>query len=135
MFRSISFQGLAILFTCCLAPAGSDAADQPADPSLYGDVERFEEGDAAKGAKLYKRLCRGCHGEDGRGGAHTFMPHIGNLTDKDYIELVPDSFLYEVIADGGEAVGKSAYMPAWKVKLSDQDIKDVIAHVRSMPTY
>lgn len=98
-------------------------------------VERFEDGDAAKGAKLYKRYCRGCHGVDGRGGAHTFMPHVGNLTDKDYIELVPDGFLYEVIANGGEAVGKSAYMPAWKTKLSEQDIKDVIAHVRSLPTY
>jgi mono/diheme cytochrome c family protein len=63
------------------------------------------------------------------------MPHIENLTKKDYIELIPDSYLYEVIADGGEAVGKSAYMPAWKVKLDDQDIKDIIAHVRSMPTY
>ena len=99
------------------------------------DVERFVDGDAAKGAKLYKRYCRGCHGVDGRGGAHTFMPHVGNLTDKDYIELVPDSFLYEVIANGGEAVGKSAYMPAWRATLSEQDIKDVIAHVRSLPTY
>ncbi len=99
------------------------------------DIERFEDGNAARGAKLYKRYCRGCHGIDGRGGAHTFMPHVGNLTDKDYIELVPDSFLYEVIADGGEAVGKSAYMPAWRATLSEQDIKDVIAHVRSLPTY
>jgi mono/diheme cytochrome c family protein len=99
------------------------------------DVERFTDGDAANGAKLYKRYCRGCHGEDGRGGAHTFMPHIENLTKKDYIEFIPDGFLFTVIAEGGVAVGKSSYMPAWKTALSEQDIKDVIAHIRTLPTY
>ena len=109
--------------------------DKPADSSAYGDVERFEEGDVKNGAKLYKRLCRGCHGEDGRGGAHTFMPHIENLTKRGYIELLPDSYLYTAIADGGVAIGKSSYMPAWKSKLGDRDIKDIIAHIRAMPTF
>jgi mono/diheme cytochrome c family protein len=100
-----------------------------------GDVERFNDGDAAAGAKVYKRYCRGCHGEDGRGGAHTFMPHVANLTKKEYIELVPDGYLFTVIDEGGEAVGKNSYMPAWNSTLSVQDIKDVIAHLRSLPTY
>lgn len=95
-------------------------------------VERFAEGDAERGARLYKRYCRGCHGADGRGGAHTFMPHVANLVRKGYIELLPDSYLYEVIAEGGEAVGKNAYMPAWKGTLDDRDIKDVIAFIRSL---
>lgn len=99
------------------------------------DVERFTDGDAVHGGALYKRYCRGCHGEDGRGGAQTFMPHIGNLTKKDYIEFIPDGFLFTVIAEGGAAVGKSGYMPAWRGTLSEQDIKDVIAFVRSLPTY
>jgi mono/diheme cytochrome c family protein len=99
------------------------------------DVERFTDGDPDAGARLYKRYCSGCHGADGRGGAHTFMPHIGTLTRKDYIELVPDGYLYLVIAEGGEAVGKNNYMPAWESTLSEQDIKDVIAHIRALPTY
>jgi mono/diheme cytochrome c family protein len=99
------------------------------------DVERFTDGNADNGAKLYKRYCSGCHGADGRGGAHTFMPHIQNLTRKDYIEFIPDGFLFTVIAEGGVAVGKSAYMPAWRGTLSEQDIKDVIAHIRTLPTY
>lgn len=98
-------------------------------------VERFEEGDPERGKKLYLRYCRGCHGKDGRGGAHTFMPHVGNLTKKDYIEFLPDGYLYTVIAEGGEAVGKSSYMPAWGVKLSDREIKDIIAHIRTLPKY
>jgi mono/diheme cytochrome c family protein len=134
MIRSSSLVGLmAVLASMLSAPAIAD--DKLADSSAYGDVERFEEGDASSGAGLYKRYCRGCHGEDGRGGAHTFMPHIGNLTKKGYIELLPDSYLYTAIADGGEAIGKSAYMPAWKSKLTDREVKDIIAHIRAMPTY
>ncbi len=113
-------------------PAGGLAQEQEVDPT---EVERFTDGDAAAGAKLYKRYCRGCHGEDGRGGGHTFMPHVQNLTKKDYIELVPDGYLYLVIAEGGEAVGKNSYMPAWESTLSEQDIKDIIAHIRALPTY
>lgn len=98
-------------------------------------VERFDEGDAERGEGLYLQYCRGCHGKDGRGGAHTFMPHVGNLTKKGYIELLADGYLYTVIAEGGAALGKSSYMPAWKTKLSEDDIKDIIAHIRALPTY
>jgi mono/diheme cytochrome c family protein len=123
-----------LLLLCGLLgwPAAAPAQEQEADPT---EVERFTDGDAAAGAPLYKRYCAGCHGADGRGGAHTFMPHVQNLTRKDYIELVPDGFLYLVIAEGGEAVGKNSYMPAWQSTLSEQDIKDIIAHIRALPTY
>ena len=107
-------------------------AQQAVDPS---EVERFTDGDAAHGAKLYKRYCSGCHGADGRGDAKTFMPHVSNLTAKDYIEFLPDGFLYTVIMEGGAAVGKSGFMPSWKSTLSEQDIKDVIAFIRTLPTY
>ena len=133
MIRLNGRTGLGFFLVFALSSAAF-SNDKPADSSLYGDVERFEEGDVKNGAKLYKRLCRGCHGEDGRGGAHTFMPHIENLTKKGYIELLPDSYLYTAIADGGVAIGKSSYMPAWRSKLGDRDIKDIIAHIRSMPT-
>lgn len=131
MIRSI---GLSVLLALGVSTVVL-GEDQLADSSAYGDVERFEEGDAPSGAKLYKRYCAGCHGDDGRGGAHTFMPHIENLTKKGYIELLPDSYLYTAIADGGEAIGKSSYMPAWKSKLTDREVKDIIAHIRAMPTY
>jgi mono/diheme cytochrome c family protein len=115
----------------CLS-SGYAVAQNEVDPT---EVERFTDGDAEKGAKLYRRYCGGCHGEDGRGGAQTFMPHIQNLTQKDYIEFLPDGYLFTVIAEGGVSVGKSSMMPAWKAALSEQDIKDIIAHIRSLPTY
>ena len=98
-------------------------------------LAQASKGDAANGQVLYKRYCAGCHGPDGRGGAHTFMPHIESLTKKGYIDLVPDEYLYGVIADGGPSVGKSSYMPAWGKTLSEQQIWDIVAHIRSLPVY
>ena len=84
---------------------------------------------------LFKTFCAGCHGPDGRGGAHTFMPHVDTLTRKGYIEQVPDDYLAMVILEGGVSVGKSSYMPSWKSKLQEQDVQDIIAFIRSLPTY
>jgi mono/diheme cytochrome c family protein len=116
------------------APMGTGAL-LAAEEIPLEEVERFTDGDAGNGAEVYQRYCRGCHGADGRGGAHTFMPHIQNLTRRDYIEFIPDGFLFTVIAEGGAAVGKSSYMPAWQGTLSEQDIKDVIAFIRTLPMY
>jgi mono/diheme cytochrome c family protein len=111
---------------------GYAAAQNDVDPT---EVERFTDGDAAHGAVLFKRYCSGCHGPDGRGGAQTFSPHVPNLTAKDYIEFIPDGFLFTVITEGGAAAGKSGMMPAWGGTLSEQDIKDVITFIRTLPTY
>jgi len=110
--------------TLGLAPALLHAED-PTPPT----------GDAASGAGIYKRYCRGCHGVDGQGDGLVFMPHVNNLTKKGYIEQLPDQYLRHVILNGGESVGKSAYMPSFAGTLSEQQIADVIAHVRSLPSY
>ena len=121
----------AVLWLGAGAPMAAGALAQEPETS----VERFTDGDAGRGAPLFKRYCAGCHGKDGGGGAHTFMPHVGSLTRKDYIEFVPDGDLFEVIDKGGAATGRNSYMPGWGSQLSDQDIKDIIAHIRSLPTY
>jgi len=92
-------------------------------------------GDAQRGEPMYQRYCTGCHGTDGRGGGKNFMPHVGALTRKGYTDLLEDSYLQSIVADGGEAFGKSAYMPSFKTTLSKEDIADVIAYVRTFPLY
>ena len=92
-------------------------------------------GDAQRGEPMYQRYCTGCHGADGRGGGKNFMPHVGALTRKGYTDRLEDSYLESIVADGGEAFGKSAYMPSFKTTLSSQDIADVIAYVRTFPLY
>jgi mono/diheme cytochrome c family protein len=93
------------------------------------------DADPDKGKALFQRYCAGCHGMDGRGGAHTFMPHVGNLTRKDYVELLPDEHLHQVIMEGGPSVGLSSYMPAWQATLNVQDVRDIIAHIRRLARY
>ena len=89
-------------------------------------------GDAKHGQALFQQYCQGCHGPDGKGGGKGFMPHVGPLARKDYIEHLPDEYLAEVIAEGGPVAGKSAFMPAWKTTLSQPDIADVIAYIRTL---
>jgi mono/diheme cytochrome c family protein len=88
-------------------------------------------GDARHGQAIFLQYCQGCHGPDGRGGGKGFMPHVGPLARKGYIETLPDEYLADVIAEGGAAAGKSAFMPSWKNTLSQQDIADVIAFIRT----
>jgi mono/diheme cytochrome c family protein len=88
-------------------------------------------GDAHRGETIFLRYCQGCHGPDGRGGGKGFMPHVGPLARKGYIETMPDEYLSAVITEGGAAVGKSGYMPSWKTTLTEQDIADVIAFIRT----
>src|SRR5579863_2501220 len=79
-------------------------------------------GDVRHGQELFLRYCQGCHGPDGNGGGKGFMPHIGPLARKGYIDLLPDEYLATVIKEGGAATGKSGFMPSWKTTLTEQDI-------------
>ena len=92
-------------------------------------------GDAERGGELYHKYCKGCHGADGRGGGHTFMPHVDRLTKRGYIDFLPDEYLIEVIAEGGKYFGKSSFMPAWKAALTEQQIQDIVAHIRTLPLH
>jgi mono/diheme cytochrome c family protein len=89
-------------------------------------------GDASKGREVYIRYCSGCHGDDGRGEAKTFRPNVGNLSVKQLMDELSDEYLFIVIQKGGAAVGKNAAMPAWSAQLGDDDIRDVVAFVRTL---
>jgi mono/diheme cytochrome c family protein len=90
-------------------------------------------GDVSKGRDIFLRYCSGCHGEDGRGEAKTFRPNVGNLAIKQLMDELSDEYLFTVIQKGGAAVGKNAAMPAWSAQLGDDDIRDVVAFVRTLP--
>jgi mono/diheme cytochrome c family protein len=88
---------------------------------------------APNGQELFDRMCAGCHGNRGDGGTgHRggFSPHVTTLADKEYMESVTDEYLVLVIKKGGAAVGKMATMPAWEKRLSDEEIRSIVAHIR-----
>ena len=116
---------IALILTLAAAFLGPSAA--MAEENLRGD--------AGRGADLYSRYCRGCHGVDGLGDGLVFMPHVSILTKKGYIDQLPDSYLLLAITKGGPGIGKSSYMPSFETTLSMEQIKDIIAHVRSLTLY
>lgn len=91
--------------------------------------------DKAEGKKLYITYCSGCHGESGKGdgpAAVSLPVKPTNHTDGAAMNQLPDKFLLEIISKGGQAVGKSSFMPAWGNQLKEKQIRDVIAHIRSL---
>jgi mono/diheme cytochrome c family protein len=90
-------------------------------------------GDPKRGNDVFQQYCSGCHGPEGRGSKKSgFMPRPKNLTMKGYTELLPDEYLFGVIAKGGQSVNKSEYMPAFEGAISEEDIDNVIAFIRTL---
>jgi mono/diheme cytochrome c family protein len=91
--------------------------------------------DAKAGRVLYNKWCTSCHGVRGKGDgpmAATLPVKPGNHADGTRMNALPDSYLFTIIQQGGQAVQKSPMMPPWGTQLTDQQIRDVIAYVRSL---
>ena len=91
--------------------------------------------DAEQGKKLYGQFCASCHGQSGKGdgpAAAALNPKPRDHTDKETMSKLSDDELLKVIKNGGASVGKSPLMPAWGASLKDDQIKDVIAYVRTL---
>jgi mono/diheme cytochrome c family protein len=90
--------------------------------------------DTAVGKVTYERLCVSCHGLDGRGGRMSGMLSVPprNLADQAYMGARSDQQLFEVISRGGEAMGLSSAMQAFGDQLTDQEIWNTIAYIRTL---
>jgi mono/diheme cytochrome c family protein len=92
-------------------------------------------GDPARGEAIYARSCDTCHGPAGKGDgkiAAGLKPRPQDLTDAKRMSAISDWEIYLVVRDGGPAVGLAANMLSWGKTLSDQEIRDVSAYVRSL---
>ena len=93
------------------------------------------KGDAKAGKVKYEANCVGCHGATGKGdgaAAAALNPKPQDHTDGKAMNALTDKYLFDIIKDGGKAVQKAAIMPAANKKLVDQDIWDMVAHIRSL---
>jgi len=78
------------------------------------------------GKVLYLTHCVGCHGTEGKGDGYKLLgPDPADLTSPT-TKKQSDSVLLETIHEG------KPNMPSWKVRLSAQDSRDVLAYVRSL---
>lgn len=89
---------------------------------------------AADATHLWDTHCAACHGKDGKG--NTMMGHrlhIKDLTDPKVQADLTDAQATKDIKDGIKENGRPV-MKAFSSKLSDEQIKDLVAHVRSFKT-
>ena len=93
------------------------------------------KGDPKAGKAKYDANCIGCHGATGKGdgaAAAALTPKPQDHTDGKIMNALTDKYLFDIIKDGGAAMKKAPFMPASNKKLSDQEISDVVAYIRSL---
>ncbi len=100
--------------------------------------EKKEKEDPKLGKDKYMEnmRCSACHGESGKGdgpAAFALNPKPRNYTDCAVMSEKSDAELFKVIKEGGAAAGLSPLMVAFGSQLSDKEIWDVIAFIRSIP--
>ena len=72
-----------------------------------------------------------CHGfnADGNGrAARLYNPRPANLRASDKNE----QYMLLIIRSGGQAMGRSQFMPPWGAELTDEQMKDLVSYLRSI---
>lgn len=122
LLRSAALVGVLLLATAVSAQPESSGALLPKDSA---DAAIF------RGGLVYANYCVTCHGinADGNGrAARLYTPRPANLRSSDK----NDAYLALIVQKGGEALGRSPKMPPWGEELTDEQVRDVVAFVRSV---
>lgn len=105
------------------APAVKDQADR-----------QFSTESLFRGVRLYQEHCAQCHGPEAQGHPDWRNPQVaaapplngsGNVWKRRKQDMIA------IIQNGAKRNGEPV-MPAWKGRLSDQDIEDVIAWLQAL---
>jgi cytochrome c553 len=93
-------------------------------------------GGVARSAEIpenWSKNCASCHGPDGTG--HTKagrMAQVKDMTNPDYQKTFTDEQAAKQIKDGLKDPSGKEKMRAFADKLSDDDVKSLVAYVRSL---
>lgn len=120
-----------LLLAAALAAVGTAAFAQSKVPQ--GALLPKDSSDAAvfRGGLVFANYCVTCHGmnADGNGrAARLYNPKPANLrmSDKN------DAYFGLIVRKGGGFIGRSEFMPAWEAELTDEQIRDLVAYMRSI---
>lgn len=118
----------AIVLAAC--GGGSNATAIPTVPADYaGKTNPLGPDAATAGAEVFKTNCESCHGPQGHGdgpAGAALDPQPKNLAE--FAPQVGDDYLYWRVNTGKEGTA----MVAWKGVLTDDQIWQVIAFVRTL---
>lgn len=119
----------AVLAALAFAAAGGWAAESAPQGALLPK----DSTDAAvfRGGLVFANYCVTCHGinADGNGrAARLYTPRPANLRTSDK----NDDYLGLIIRKGGGSIGRSEFMPTWEAELTEEQIRDLVAYLRSI---
>lgn len=86
----------------------------------------LSSGDAQRGSRVFARLCAGCHGP---GGIGSYAPALANPV---FQTTADPAFIYRTISYGRIDAAMPAFRQPGRGGLSDAQIVDLIAYVRSL---
>jgi len=128
-----------LLLTGCGAP--TTAARPTAPVATVMPLPTLDPGRVAQGRQVYLRNCASCHGQQAEGAPHWQQPDSrGDLPppphdDSGHTWRHGDTQLHEIIHDGmRDPFNKTPdlTMPPFKDRLSEQEIDDVLAYMKSL---
>ena len=91
-----------------------------------GSTNHAEARTVADGNALYTAKCATCHGKDGRGIPNWRSKGQPDFTDAKWQKSRTDAQISDATKNG-----KGKYMPAFKAKMSDEEINAVVARIRA----
>lgn len=86
-------------------------------------------------ADNYRAYCVQCHGMQGNGkgvNIKDMAVQPRDHTDAKAMSGRSDETIFKAIKEGGPAIDKSVLMPAWSDTLDDEEIKDLVKHIREL---
>lgn len=122
MRRGALVSGILAALVAASAHAAADA-DYPPKDSPEAAVYR--------GAIVFEKYCQLCHGVTAEGNgraAKLYDPKPANLVTSDK----NDQYKEMIIRRGGEGMGRSKFMPPWGKELTDEQVSDVVAFLRTI---
>lgn len=122
------------MISCAGTPAPDAIASCPSELGTHADLEPSAEpiGEPARGAPLFAAECAKCHSRHIIDRSSSLFRGYPRLDCASYHANVTDGYLHRVISEGGPAVGLDSVMKPFGEQLSDQQIADLVAYLRSL---
>jgi len=123
---------VAAMFLAACGGGGSDSGK----PTVSAEAEKYAslKGDAAAGKTKFESTCAACHGPDAKG-----IAGLGkDLTTSEFAKGLPDAEFILFITKGRPAsdplntTGVDMPPRGGNPAFTDQDLADIVAHVRSL---
>jgi mono/diheme cytochrome c family protein len=92
-------------------------------------------GNPKAGKTIFTTYCTVCHGNEGKGdgpGAAALNPKPRNFSDGKLMATIDDATRLKAVTEGGASVNVSPVMPPFKEAINEQQIRDVLAFVKTL---